>query len=395
LEKGDEDEISNSRLSALRRRRSTYGFANTAFVESSHSLFYRPKKSFDAAIKTLSATLNGRKAGMSMNPTDSSGHSTSSDLSLGSSLDLRDGSPYDDRSAENARRRQMILISIIIELQAHCRTFIVLQRKERREQGIKLLQTRSKSGVISSDLAASVIQARYRSKFYQARLNRLRSAVAKVSAFFRGSQIRTIVRIIRRTVVIVQAVIRGFLVRRRISAIISARLDIYRRQIFELWHLLMTPLCCRSVLWNFLRLDESCRGFVRLALAEDELRRLWNRLRDDDTLSESAFEHHGMTTRMRNNTFNKAMAVQCLLTNDRGSATLLKPMNGTTWSISNSLIAERTQVYDTLTKMDEAEVEALFGRFSINQSCKRKKASLAQMICKYCIGLSRLVVNHR
>jgi hypothetical protein len=85
---------------------------------------------------------------------------------------------------------------------------------------------------------------------------------------------------------------------------------------------------------------------------------------------------------MNNSTYIKAVAVQRFLKNESASASLLKPMNGVAFSLSNSLIAERTQVYDKLAKLDEQEVDALVKEFSISHGGKKKKETLAQTICK-------------
>jgi hypothetical protein len=76
---------------------------------------------------------------------------------------------------------------------------------------------------------------------------------------------------IRQAVVRVQAGQRGRVARTGIHSVVAARMTLYRRQIFELWHLLMTPLCYRAAFWSCLDKNDLCMGFVRLALAEEEL----------------------------------------------------------------------------------------------------------------------------
>ena len=73
----------------------------------------------------------------------------------------------------------------------------------------------------------------------------------------------------------VQAVARGRLVREGLSVHGKKRMNTYKKQIFYLWCRAHTPLSYRAKFWPLLK----SAGLVRLAIAEQELARLWNELK--------------------------------------------------------------------------------------------------------------------
>lgn len=381
----DGDSVS-SRVSVLRQRRSVYGFSN-GNVDVQRAKLFRPKKSFGTAMKTLAAPFKGRKVGMTISPIDGTSHSVSSELSFGNPFESAGGDIADEFIADIERRRQIILVGIITKFQAACRAYLTRSRRIRREHGREMLRSRSKSGVISHDVAALVIQARYRSKVQRTRLRRMRSAVRRVSAFHKGNWVRTLFRTIRTAVVRTQAKIRGVLTRRRFYGLLVQRMELFRRHMFSLWQLLDTPLLYRSVFWSYLHVRKPCKGFVRLALAEEELLRLWKSLNPHSASTqdfEGSLGDRNWQKSLRNDTFNKCLAIQRIL-EDSGTMkeSILKPSNGMAKSAAGCVLAERTQLYEKLSKMSESESDVVFGRFSISHSEKKRKVTIVQSICTF------------
>ena len=69
---------------------------------------------------------------------------------------------------------------------------------------------------------------------------------------------------------------RGVLVQRRVTRIMQSRLGLYKSQIFYLWRHTHTPLCYRAKFWQLLLASNI--SFVLIAVAEEELVRLWHLL---------------------------------------------------------------------------------------------------------------------
>ena len=76
----------------------------------------------------------------------------------------------------------------------------------------------------------------------------------------------------------IQAQMRGFIVRRKVQTVLKHRFVLYREQVSQLWRHTKTPLAYRSAFWGL-----TCGlGFIKFALVENELSRLWQSLGIED-----------------------------------------------------------------------------------------------------------------
>lgn len=203
--------------------------------------------------------------------------SVASELTLPSSFVL---SPGDISSAEefvlNARRKQAILLQIIVKLQSYCRMFLVKNGygKTRRSNRV-LLRLREGMGLSEKQCcAAIVIQSSFRAHIAKRRFFLIMKAVVCVQAHYRGRLVRLAFAILRMAALKLQSSWRGFRLRRGIQIVFKKRTQIYKLQIFRLWQHANTPLSYRTKCWEHFRVD----GYVRAAIAEQELLRLWKEL---------------------------------------------------------------------------------------------------------------------
>jgi len=205
--------------------------------------------------------------------------STASDVTVPSELGL---SVEMVNSAEevvlNARRKQSILLEIVMIFQRHCRMHL-------REEGPRLIRAR-----ISKVLSMQLDQRSREMKEYDAanrirgfllacrfrhglksRIERKAIAVARLQGIVRGRRTRYAFGMIRNAIVLAQALCRGFITRRRLTVVIQGRLHRYRNHIFVLWMKSHTSLCYRAKFWPLIQQD----GMIPLVFAEDEILRLW------------------------------------------------------------------------------------------------------------------------
>ena len=238
----------------------------------------RGVKNLESALKALSTPFVPPRRTAASTPSrkskrESAGDSIVSDVTMPSTFELTEEVVS---SAEmmiwNARRKQAILIGILVKLQRLCRQYL-----ERRRENGSLLQ----GSMIVNDLerarsfrllkhqtaAAARIQRVFR--FW-----RIRHAAVRIQAWRRGNTVFWAFKILVTAISRAQAVYRGVAVRRTCRKMFVDRLDIYRIQIFRLWQKADTPLSYRTKFWPLLHK----LGFVRLAIAEHELKRMWKEM---------------------------------------------------------------------------------------------------------------------
>jgi hypothetical protein len=243
----------------------------------------RGAKNLEGAIKALSTPFvprsqvkhSSRKKRLSRSL--SNGSEEFSEISLPSAFEM---SEYEVSSAEslvlNARRKQAILIEIISSFQRHCRAW--LERKRRRELRRKrgeekqLPEDQSRNFRQRKELAAAVfIQCWVRCRLVRRRFLLLQAAIVHLQGLSRGRRVRFAYALLLRAIRQVQAVSRGCVVRKWLSFIFSDRIELYKRQIFLLWHQAHAPLAYRCKFWPLMQSP----GFIRLVITETELERLW------------------------------------------------------------------------------------------------------------------------
>lgn len=206
-----------------------------------------------------------------------------SEITLPSSIDFSKEMGLGSSTAEelvlNARRKQAILLAIIIKLQAFCRVFLAKARYRKLRGGDKKVRTTPSQGeethVLKYQRGAAIrIQSLFRAYTARCSVRRRQGAVVLLQGHVRGQRTRFAYRLLLDTIRKVQARARGYIVRRRIYFLFEARMETYRQQILLLWQCAHTSLCFRSKFWPLLKET----GFLRVSIAEAELGRLWRDL---------------------------------------------------------------------------------------------------------------------
>jgi IQ calmodulin-binding motif len=280
------------------RRTSTLARANEqAVVEKAtrsllNNVTKRGTRNLENALKALSSPFNPTPKRANNNPINPSNHrsqngqmpSRERSFSAFSNVTLpSDFDPVDDMaltSAEevvlNARRKQAILIAIVIKFQAHCRVHLLKKRLGTRIRNLQNMSSIDERCMEKrKNLATSIIQSWYRTYMMRRRFSRAKAAVVLFQSRRRGRVVLLAYRVLIQLVSNVQALSRGVMVRRTLAALARERMNQYKQQIVLLWNHAFTPLSYRSQFWPILNLV----SYIRLTIAEQELVRLWNELR--------------------------------------------------------------------------------------------------------------------
>jgi hypothetical protein len=222
-----------------------------------------------------------------------------SDVTLPSALNM---TPEMVSSAEeivlNARRKQAILLGIIVKLQRCCKRHLVRMQRlrlSRNDECVSEPHERDQRKIRSS--AALRIHCWVRMQSARFKFMRIRRATVVLQAYRRGLIVRETYRMLIYAIAKVQAVYRGHTVRERLSFVSLARLRLYKLVIFSLWCKASTPLSYRTKFWPHLK----SAGLVRLFVAEQELKRLWSDLNMKfATYSENGEHWHDLEHRIAN-----------------------------------------------------------------------------------------------
>jgi hypothetical protein len=209
--------------------------------------------------------------------------STSSSIDM--SMELGLGASAAEELVLNARRKQAILLAIVIKLQAHCRVFLAKAHCRRLRNGYKKVRTTPSQDTETDRLkyqrgAAVRIQSLFRAYMVRCIVGRRLRAVVLLQGRVHGRRTRFAYRLLLSAIRRFQARARGFIVRLRLSYLFEVRMETYREQIFLLWQRSHTSLCFRSKFWPLIKET----GFLRVSIAEAELRRLWRELGINSTL---------------------------------------------------------------------------------------------------------------
>lgn len=204
----------------------------------------------------------------------------------------------------SAHRKQTILLSVIVKLQAFFRMFhvrdsylrlrmlVIIVQHQRR----KILKIREHKNLLNFYIAkVKDVQRIYRgystrkwekkrtvATIFVQRIIRgwlkrcyflnLKQNTIKAQSYVRGRRARFAKMLILDLVIKLQANVRGFLDRTAIQKFKDKRLLEYRKQMVELWRTACISLEYRSKFWTVVE----GTGFMSIGLHEDELLRLWN-----------------------------------------------------------------------------------------------------------------------
>lgn len=202
-----------------------------------------------------------------------------SDLTLPSSFDMNEDM---FSSAEglilNARRKQAILIGIVMKVQALYRQYLSRKRKSEFLRGpiVALPRPDEHDNRSNREIrAATMIQSFLLCITARIRFKRMQRSAIRLQAFKRWRSVFLAFQILIPRIAKVQALFRGIIVRKILKDLVAERLGIYRHHIFLLWQKADTPLSYRSKFWPLIQPNR----LLRLIFAENECERLWNELK--------------------------------------------------------------------------------------------------------------------
>ena len=288
----------------------------------------------------------------------------------------------------NARRKQIILLDVIIKIQACCRGFLVRQKlkgpqniratgvfigNEEAEKAKKLMQKKHE--------AAIRIQQYQRCFVAKYRWTRIKWATTTIQKKFLARRTANIYNELRRLVSVVQARVRGVQTRRRVGVVLDGKMARYKRQIFCLWNQAHVPLILRTKLWpDYFNVGHK---FLRLRLAEGELVRLWALIGfkskgtvamdpSDDVARLSVF------IGMNNAVYFRSKQCDAFLKTVAGSSS---PKSDKVSGVVQAEEAERLQIYERLREItSEKDLSSIYRNFNFPPDEKFKKMLLAKNI---------------
>lgn len=201
--------------------------------------------------------------------------STISDVTVPSDLGMSDDLlSTAEEVVLNARRKQSLLLGIMMKLQSSGRRRLVGlgPTKNASLAGANDSTSNFETFRLEAELNAVLkCQACVRSFVMTSRYRRIRRAVTKLQTFARQRKIRFIFLLVRNHVIQIQSAFRRFTARKLLKIVVAGQMDLYRRHIFNLWEVSHTSLCYRTKLWAAV-LSNTC---LRMGIARDEILRLW------------------------------------------------------------------------------------------------------------------------
>lgn len=274
-----------------------------------------------------------------------------------------------DTMIVNARRKQAILLDVVIKIQASCRMYLI---KKQYSDGKKP----QKEGLTFR--SATHVQRCFRGYVARCRFANMRACAILIQTQVRGRRARLVYTIIQNLVSKVQARVRGILVRKRIVLVFAGRMSEYRTQMFALWKFSFVPLSFRTKLWPTISSNEN---FSRLRLCESEILRLVQlsglNVDKNASLRDSTTEV-GDSLGLDNSIYRMCKRIPVLLAESQPDKT--PPSLQTAEGFEH---AERLQLYEHLdSKTFASELGGLYDLFGVSPKEKKKKEKLALSICK-------------
>jgi hypothetical protein len=220
-----------------------------------------------------------------------------------------------------------------------------------------------------------LIQRWHRGELVRRKHREVIEVTVKAQAMVRGRQTRFVYALLRGLVSKVQAHVRGIQVRTRMRNVLEGRMSLYRRQIHISWNYAHTPLAFRTKLWPHFATKV---GFLRMSVAEAELKRLWEELgttvpKDEDvrSLCDDQTFQIGHLLGIDNYTYCRCVLIDLFDQNKRAGAFPAAQENDT----------ERLQIYEKLSsKAASTHLEAFYKQFEIPVKDNVKKLSLAKLV---------------
>lgn len=313
----------------------------------------------------------------------------------------------------NARRKQSILLDLVIMFQAQWRGYVARKQNYLLKTGIIRLQRRFREihdvGASSSHepehgpqstsiitiqsafrrvharrltlrrrKAAFSIQRAVAGFSVKRRVIRTRAAAVLIQKHIRRRRNRILFAVTRILISKLQARMRGYIVRRRVSLILQQAMGLYRREIVSLWQESHVPLSLRTIFWKQLVSRET---FARLRVAENELRRMWCTLGIE-------LDGKGLSVSDTTTSLADSLGIDIqnyrichevsLFTKHNIPFESLRPVLAQAYGFEQ---AERLQIYQRLnSKSIEIDTEGLYREFGIAHGDKKKKVALAKAV---------------
>ena len=305
----------------------------------------------------------------------------------------------------NARRKQGILLVLVVTIQACWRRHVALSqfknirraisqlqrafrshrdktaRSSRRLRRIVTIQTLARRFLAQAEKrtklgSVQLIQRWNRGRMVRTRFKELRKAATTIQAITRQRRTHFIYDLVRKLVSMVQARVRGVLVRKQINDIMDKRMVLYQRHLFTLWQKTHTSLSFRTKLWS--DVWPSWGTFSSCRVVENELIRQWGllelHLRSGDV--DARDNGIGSVIEIRNDVFRWCLHVEAQLENLDNSKPGLK-------AAMEYEDAERLQIYERLSSCSQEDLASFYDDFGIPRNDAKKKVQLANIICKF------------
>lgn len=299
----------------------------------------------------------------------------------------------------DARRKQVILLDFIVQIQAHCRRFLVrnyyvrnkyeiIEAKWESQQHVRR-QLEEKGSIsiqrfVRMRLAMSqkrrmlksivTIQSKQRSFSKRKRWVLMKDSAIVIAKFVKARRAQIPFKELRRVVTTVQSRVRGVLVRSRMQKMMRQKMDLYTTQIFVLWTYLHVSLIFRAKLWPQI---SGGNNFLSLRLAESELQRLWDIANFSDRYGakySDKISQYCYSIGLSNDVYHRS----------KKCADWIKDGASIVPEHSNALRLEETerlQIYERLNStVAENDVSTLYGNFDIAPDEKMKKVALSQIL---------------
>ena len=314
----------------------------------------------------------------------------------------------------NARRKQGILVDLVIRLQSTCRMFLAVKKYRKFRRAVFQFQRKFRhapqlvrdASILEWRCRRAIrLQRSFRGYLVRKIVRQKMAAISRIQRWYRGERARRSFRHLRRACILAQALtrkrlasfrflllkevvskaqalFRGILVRKRLSKCLELRMDLYRPQIFALWHMAHTSISFRTKLWPALSENPRRKGFLRNHVAELELVRLWHELglfTGKEDLCRDSCVQLGYQLGIDSKIYCQCVNVTRMLEKNQVP------------EISTELLAvrlhiedaERQQIYLRLTNNNGGlDLTELYGKFGIKASEKKKKVLLSILICK-------------
>ena len=308
----------------------------------------------------------------------------------------------------NARRKQGILLVIIVTIQAcwrrHVaqskyiqlrRAIILLQRTFRLACRVKLerLARRRRRIIMVQSLARRllarkekriklgsvyVMQRWSRGRAVRIRFSALRHAATTAQALARRRRAQYTYFLTRNLIALVQARVRGMLVRRQVHAIMDQRMDVYKRSLFALWHKAHVSLAFRTKIWSVVWLNWN---FLSCRVVENELTRLWELLGIPYQTGEAVDEKNGPESafNLKDGVYRCCIVVEEKIKQEDDSF----EKSNTGLQALEYIEAERLQIYERVRSNSQVDLSNFYLNFGIQPNDSKKKAQLANAICTW------------